>query len=100
MSNQDCTTIHEDLRDARALLEQSGSGEEKKKYRKAAELILLKTLRLDPNNDEAKILLQSARALQSGQAVPPPIKKALPPPPKAEEELPFVAAPALFDISG
>jgi hypothetical protein len=58
--------IHQDLKDARTLLEQSGSEEEKRKYRKAAEIILLKAVHQEPDNEEAKILLQSARAVPVG----------------------------------
>jgi hypothetical protein len=53
--------IQQDLNDARALLEQAGSPDDEKKYRKAAELILLKTLRLDPDNVGAKTLMQRTR---------------------------------------
>jgi cytoskeletal protein RodZ len=77
--------IQQDLRDARGLLEQSGTNDEKKKYRKAAEIILLKTLNLDPENQEAKVLLQSARAMSGGAQVVP-IKP---------DDIPFVAAPPL-----
>ena len=77
--------IQQDLRDSRGLLEQSGTNDEKKKYRKAAEIILLKTLNLDPENQEAKVLLQTARAM-SGVAQVVPIKP---------DEVPFVAAPPL-----
>jgi hypothetical protein len=58
--------IRQDLQDARTLLEQSGSEEEKRKYRKAAEIILLKAVHQEPDNEEAKILLQSARAVHVG----------------------------------
>src|SRR5215475_4754232 len=75
--------LQQDLHDARGLIEQSGTKEEKKKYRKAAEIILLKTLNLDPENEEARVLLQSARAM-SGM---PHVVAA-----KADE-IPFVAAP-------
>ena len=66
------TDISQDLRDARALLEQSGTADEKRKYHKAAEIILLKTLRLEPENREAKALIQSARAATTLQAATPP----------------------------
>src|SRR5689334_12385314 len=67
------TNIQQDLRDARALIEQVGRDEEKKKYRKAAELILLKAIRIDPENEEAKILLQSVRSVPARllSVVPP-----------------------------
>ena len=64
------TNIQQDLRDARALLEQNGGDEEKKKYRKAAEIILLKAVRLDPENEEAKILLQSVRGVPAPSLQP------------------------------
>jgi hypothetical protein len=79
------TDIQQDLHDVRALLEQGGSEEEKKKYRKAAEIILLKAIRLEPENAEAKILMQSVRGVQvlttmSAQA-PPPSPPVVPPAP-------------------
>jgi hypothetical protein len=81
--------INQDLQDARSLLEQSGTEEEKRKYRRAAEIILLKALRHDPESKEAKILLQSARTTSG------PIATA--PPEPAQNELPLnSAAPELF----
>src|SRR5262245_48880641 len=62
--------IRQDLHDARGLLEQSGTKDEKKKYHKAAEIILIKTLNVDPENKEAKMLLQSARAMSGGAQQP------------------------------
>src|SRR5690349_23820154 len=64
--------INQDLQDARSLLEQSGTEDEKRKYRKAAEIILLKALHLDPENKEAKVLLQSARAMSATLVAAPP----------------------------
>src|SRR5678816_3583223 len=54
------TDIERDLVDARALLKdaQRDGG---KKYQKAAEIILLKILYLDPTHAEAKALLGNAR---------------------------------------
>ncbi|PYS42699.1 MAG: hypothetical protein DMG14_03135 [Acidobacteria bacterium] len=79
--------IQRDLKDARALLEQSGDGkDERKKYGKAADIILLKTLHLDPENQHAKILLQCARGLAD-----------LPQAPPEPEEIPFVASPLLSE---
>jgi hypothetical protein len=72
--------IQQDLHDARALLEQSGVREEMKKYRKAAEIILIKVLHLDPDNEEAKVLLQSARGV--------PVLA-----PRPSADIPFTAAP-------
>src|SRR5215470_18074055 len=83
--------IHQDLKDARTLLEQSGSEEEKRKYRKAAEIILLKAVHQEPDNEEAKILLQSARAVPVGfssrvsEAIKPFEPSRVPAPVKAPE---------------
>jgi hypothetical protein len=87
MLNQEYTPTNteQDLHDARALLEQAGSDEEKKKYRKAAEIILLKAVRLDPQNEEAKALMQSVRAV--------PVSHAPHPPQRTQEEVPFIAVP-------
>jgi hypothetical protein len=81
------TDISQDLHDARALLEQSGTEDEKRKYRKAAEIILLKTLRFEPENAEAKALLQSARAVPGSSAASLP---------SAQNEVPFSSDPVLF----
>jgi hypothetical protein len=90
--------IQQDLRDARALLEQIGSNDEKRKYRKAAEIILIKATRLDPENEEAKILLQSVRG------VPAPAPSALPQPDQPQQlpqsDDPSFAAPTLFTNLG
>jgi hypothetical protein len=81
--------IQQDLRDVRALLEQSGSEDEKKKYRKAAEIILLKTLRRDPENREAQMLMQSVRGVQVPMPSPaPPVQAAPPAPAPAKVEPP------------
>jgi hypothetical protein len=63
--------FQQDFYDVRALLEQSGSKEERKKYHRAAEIILLKILNLAPDNAEAKMLLQSARAQTSAPIAGP-----------------------------
>jgi hypothetical protein len=81
------TEISQDLRDARSLLEQSGTADEKRKYRKAAEIILLKALRSEPENPEAKALLQSARAVSGSSAASLP---------SMQNEAPFSADPVLF----
>jgi hypothetical protein len=78
--------INQDLQDARSLLEQSGTDDEKRKYRKAAEIILLKALHLDPENKEAKVLLQSARAM-SGTLVAAPLEPTQERPSNPELEL-------------
>jgi cytoskeletal protein RodZ len=82
--------VRRDLDDARALLDQSATGtkEDSKKYRKAAEIILLKTLYLDSENQEAKVLLQSARALSGSADKPvytPPERSYTPPAPQVFE---------------
>jgi hypothetical protein len=96
--------IQQDLHDARALIEQSGNPDEKRKYRKAAEIILIKTLSIDPENLEASMLLQSARAVPGGSA--PRVQKqtsasqpSIAPQPSTprEDEVPFVAASTLFE---
>jgi hypothetical protein len=56
------TDIQRDLTDARALLEDAERMEDGHKYRKAAEIILLKILYLDPAHMDAKALLASAKA--------------------------------------
>ena len=69
MFNQELTAqIQQDLNDARMLLEKSGGQDERKKYRKAAEIILLKTLHFDPENEKARALLQYARSAPAEQA--------------------------------
>jgi len=88
----------QDLRDARALLEQIGSDDEKRKYRKAAEIILLKATRLDPENEEAKILLQSVR----GITAPLPSARSQPkqPQPLPQSYHPSFTASTLFTNLG
>ena len=49
--------LQQDLHDARVLIEQSGTPEEMKRYRKAAEIILVKALHAHPGSEEAKALL-------------------------------------------
>jgi hypothetical protein len=53
--------MQRDLSDARALIEESRNKPEAQKYRKAAEIILLKALYLDPDSEGAKTLLSSIR---------------------------------------
>ncbi|HLH31907.1 MAG TPA: PEGA domain-containing protein [Terriglobia bacterium] len=90
MPNSENTNSHiqQDLHDARALLEQIGTEEEKRKYRKAAEIILIKALRLDPHNVEAGMLLQS---LRSGSEPEPPQR-----PQAAQSDAPAFEGPELF----
>jgi hypothetical protein len=80
--------MNQDLQDARSLLEQSGTEDEKRKYRKAAEIILLKALHRDPENKEAKVLLQSARAMSAAIVTAPPDP--------ALHEVPSNSGPELF----
>ena len=56
------TDIQRDLTDARALLEDAERMDDGHKYRKAAEIILLKILYLDPSHIDAKALLAAAKA--------------------------------------
>jgi len=59
--------IRRNLDDARALLEDSRRHDNLPEHRKAAEILLLKILYLDPDHEEAKILLNSGKAAaQSG----------------------------------
>lgn len=53
--------LSRDLNDARSLLEDSRIKEDGQKYRRAAEIVLLKVLNLEPNNAEAQTLLAVAR---------------------------------------
>jgi hypothetical protein len=71
--------ISRDLNDARALLEDSHTKDDGQKYRKAAEIILIKTLNLDPSNEEAKALLSLTRGVTEG-----PWKHSSPAAPSAE----------------
>ena len=59
------TDMQRDMNDARALLEDSRHQEDPQKHRKAAEIILLKILYLDSENEQAKILLSAARASEA-----------------------------------
>jgi hypothetical protein len=79
--------IQRDLDDARALLRESDSKQDPKKYRKAAEIIVLKTLSLDPENEEANALLREARAV----SVRPEAVTA-----EQAQEVPFTAAASSF----
>src|SRR5262245_44648565 len=63
--------IQQDLNDVRGLLEYSGPESEVKKYRKAAEIILLKALHRDPENEQAKALLRYTRGLPISPETPP-----------------------------
>jgi hypothetical protein len=77
------TDMQRDMNDARALLEDSRHQEDPQKHRKAAEIILLKILYLDPENEQAKILLSAARASEAHSAprvARPAPKRQVPPP--------------------
>jgi hypothetical protein len=62
--------MQRDLADARLLLEDSRHKQDGQKYRKAAEIILVKALMLDPDNEGAKTLLTSARSSSSDPIQP------------------------------
>jgi len=62
--------MQRDLSDARALIEESRNKPEAQKYRKAAEIILLKALYLDPDSEGAKTLLSTIRLASDGPATP------------------------------
>src|SRR6267142_1951161 len=53
--------IERNLDDARVLLEDSRRHDNLQEHRKAAEILLLKILYLDPEHEEAKTLLSSAK---------------------------------------
>jgi hypothetical protein len=87
--------ISRDLNDARALLEDSRMREDGQKYRRAAEIVLLKTLNLDPENPEALALMSVTRGAPAHSATPirpfivptPPVNE--PADPRPLEELEF-----------
>jgi hypothetical protein len=101
--------MQRDLSDARALIEESRNKPEAQKYRKAAEIILLKALYLDPDSEGAKTLLSTIRLASDSPtttttsapaapvsfvapvvSAPPPTAKPTPPPAPAP---PIVFAP-------
>jgi hypothetical protein len=69
--------MQRDLNDARALIEESRNKPDAQKFRKAAEIILLKALYLDPDSEGAKTLLATVR---NPQDAPPPPLPVVPPP--------------------
>ena len=99
--------MQRDLSDARALIEESRNKPEAQKYRKAAEIILLKALYLDPDSDGAKTLLSTIRLASEGSTVPttsvpetpvsfaPPVVSA-PPTPAKPTPPPTPAPPVVF----
>ena len=86
--------IQRDLNDARALLEDSRSMADGQKYRKAAEIILLKILYLDPDHSDARDLLTQAKSGSSvGTSYPSqPIRAA------QLEETAFTASPQPVEL--
>jgi hypothetical protein len=95
--------MQRDLSDARALIEESRNKPEAQKYRKAAEIILLKALYLDPDSDGAKTLLSTIRLASDApmttttSAPSAPVSFATPvvsaPPPPAKPTPPPAPAP-------
>jgi hypothetical protein len=84
--------IQRNLDDARALLEDSRRNDNLQQHRKAAEILLLKILYLDPEHREAKILLNSGKA----PAVPasPAASSVISSTPAPSAPIAFTAAPA------
>src|SRR5688572_12391861 len=84
--------LQRDLTDAHALIEDSKNREDGAKYRKAAEIILLKVMYLDPENAAAKALLANARAIDEQQAplASPPVQA----PENVHTEVPFTTGAA------
>jgi hypothetical protein len=80
--------IQRDLNDARALLEDSRSMTDGQKYRKAAEIILLKILYLDATHVEAKELLAVAKGTAAATIPMSTITRTT-----RLEETPFTASP-------
>jgi len=78
--------MQRDLSDARALIEESRNKPEAQKYRKAAEIILLKALYLDPDNEGAKTLLSSMRAVAEDPSTTVPALPPVVPAPKKKVE--------------
>jgi PEGA domain len=58
--------IQRDLTDARALLDDSRKMADGQKYRKAAEIVLLKILYIDPSHTDAKSLLAASKSTSRG----------------------------------
>jgi hypothetical protein len=95
--------IQRDLNDARALLDDARRKPDGHKYRKAAEIILMKTLNLDPGHEEARLLLSNARVspetakpvavFPAPPAAPLVLEQPEPPKPAApkREPVPFTA---------
>jgi len=98
--------MQRDLSDARALIEESRNKPEAQKYRKAAEIILLKALYLDPDSDGAKTLLSTIRLVSDAPATTSTTAPIAPvsfaaavvsaPPPPAKPTPPPAPAPVVF----
>lgn len=91
--------MQRDLSDARGLLEESRNKPEGQKYRKAAEIILLKALYLDPENEAAKTLLSSVRSSSEGHAVPSAVPSPGPEPLAAAASAATIAHTAPIDAA-
>jgi PEGA domain-containing protein len=89
--------IQRNLDDARALLEDSRRHENLQEHRKAAEILLLKILYLDPDHEEAKILLNSGKAAASQPVLSSVV--AIAPQPAAAPAKPAASAPAPVAIT-
>jgi hypothetical protein len=90
--------IERDLKDAKALLSDAANMQDGQKYRKAAEIILLKVLHRDPTNSEANALLATVKSFLPTQPATAPAPHVEQPPavatPKKDEEKPVASPPA------
>jgi hypothetical protein len=89
--------IERDLVDARALLRDAQRGDGGQKYQKAAEIILLKILYLDPTHAEAKALLNTAKGSTEPSVSSTSAVNTIETPAARGEELMFTAAPVPFE---
>jgi hypothetical protein len=85
--------VEQDLSDARVLLTDSESRPDGHKYRKAAEIILLKILYLDPTHSEARTLLATAKGTTEPVQSTPVVVEGPKLKPAVVEELGFTALP-------
>src|SRR5436190_132698 len=85
--------MQRDLSDARALIEESRNKPEAPKYRKAAEIILLKALYLDPDSEGAKTLLSSIRSVSETPSISAPAPVPAAQPAQAVQSAPLPPAP-------
>jgi len=93
--------VDQDLSDARVLLTDSESRSDGHKYRKAAEIILLKILYLDANHAEAKSLLATAKGVAAPVLTPstPAVVETPKPKPPQVEEFGFTAQPTRVPLT-